>query len=39
VGFWAFFEDLGPFMKPDLGDKLGDYYPLQACINQRFLNP
>jgi hypothetical protein len=34
--FWSFLEDLGPFFRPDIGGKLGVYYPLQAYINQRF---
>jgi hypothetical protein len=37
--FCSFFEDLGPFFRPDLGEKLGGCYPLQAYINQRFLKP
>jgi hypothetical protein len=37
--FSPFLEDLGPFLRPDLGGKLGVCYPLQAYINQRFLKP
>jgi hypothetical protein len=38
-GFNPFLEDLGPFLRPDLGVKLGDDYQLQTYINQRLLNP
>jgi hypothetical protein len=37
--FNPFLEDLGPFLRPDLGGKLGVCYQLQAYINQRFLKP
>jgi hypothetical protein len=32
-GFWSFLEDLGPFFRLDLGEKLGGGYQLQAYIN------
>ena len=32
-----FLEDLGPFLRLDLGGKLGICFQLQAYINQRFL--
>jgi hypothetical protein len=35
--FWPFLEDLEPFLRPDLGGKLGVCCQLQAYINQRFL--
>jgi hypothetical protein len=31
--------DIGPFLRPDLGGKLGDGYQLQIYINQGFLKP
>jgi hypothetical protein len=31
--FSPFLEDLGPFLRPDLGEKLGGCYPLQVYIN------
>jgi hypothetical protein len=38
--FWPFWEDLGPFLRPYIGGKLGDgNYQLQAYINQRLLKP
>jgi hypothetical protein len=37
--FDPFLEELGPFLKPDLGGKLGVFYQLQAYINQRLLKP
>jgi hypothetical protein len=37
--FNQFFEDLGPFFRPNLGGKLGFFYPLQVYIQKRFLNP
>jgi hypothetical protein len=39
VGFWSFCGDIGPFLRPDLGRKLGDGYQLQIYINQGFLKP
>jgi hypothetical protein len=38
-GFWSFLGDIGPFLRPDLGEKLGDGYQLQIYINQGFLKP
>jgi hypothetical protein len=35
--FWPFGGDIGPFLRPDLGRKLGDSYQLQIYINQAFL--
>jgi hypothetical protein len=35
--FSPFLEDLGPFLRPNLGGKLGVCCQLQAYINQRFL--
>jgi hypothetical protein len=37
--FWSFLGDIGPFLRPDLGGKLGDGYQLQIYINQGFLKP
>jgi hypothetical protein len=37
--FWPFLGDIGPFLRPDLGGKLGDGYQLQIYINQAFLRP
>jgi hypothetical protein len=37
--FWPFLEDLGPFLSPYLGEKLGYGYQLQAYINHRLLKP
>jgi hypothetical protein len=37
--FLAFLGDIGPFLRPDLGRKLGDGYQLQIYINQAFLRP
>jgi hypothetical protein len=37
-GFWPFWGDIGPFFRPDLGEKLGGCYQLQAYKNHRFLN-
>jgi len=37
--FNPFLEDLAPFLRPDLGGKLGDGYQFQAYINQRLLKP
>jgi hypothetical protein len=31
--FYSFLGDLGPFLRPDLGGKLGDGYHIQAYIN------
>jgi hypothetical protein len=36
-GFWSFLGDLEPFLRPDLGRKLGGCYQIQIYINQRFL--
>jgi hypothetical protein len=36
-GFFPFLGDLGPFLRPYLGGKLGDGYQLQAYKNQRLL--
>jgi hypothetical protein len=38
-GFNPFLGDIGPFLRPDLGGKLGDGYQLQIYINQAFLRP
>jgi hypothetical protein len=27
-GFYPFFRDLGPFLRPDIGEKLGDGYQI-----------
>jgi hypothetical protein len=35
--FWPILGDLEPFLRPDLGGKLGVCCQLQAYINQRFL--
>jgi hypothetical protein len=35
--FCPLLEDLEPFLRPDLGRKLGGCYQLQIFINQRFL--
>ena len=35
--FSPFLEDLGTFLRPDLGGKLGVCYQIKAYINQRFL--
>jgi hypothetical protein len=35
--FSPFLEDLGPFLRPDIGEKLGVCCQLQVYINQRFL--
>jgi hypothetical protein len=35
--FCPLLEDLEPFLRPDLGRKLGGCCQLQAYINQRFL--
>jgi hypothetical protein len=35
----AILGDIGPFFRPDLGEKLGGCYPIFAYINHRFLNP
>ena len=37
--FWSFLGDIGPFLRPDLGEKLGGCYPLQVYINHRFFKP
>jgi hypothetical protein len=37
--FWPILGDIGPFLRPDLGRKLGDGYQLQIYINQAFLRP
>jgi hypothetical protein len=40
--FWRFLAllgDIGPFLRPDLGGKLGDGYQLQIYIKQAFLRP
>jgi hypothetical protein len=37
--FWPILGDIGPFLRPDLGEKLGGCYPLLVYINQRFLKP
>jgi hypothetical protein len=37
--FWPILGDIGPFLRPDLGGKLGDGYQLQIYINQTFLRP
>jgi hypothetical protein len=37
--FWSFLGDIGPFLRPNLGGKLGDGYQLQIYINQGFLKP
>jgi hypothetical protein len=39
VGFWSFLGDIGPFLRPDLGGKLGYGYQLQIYINQGLLKP
>jgi hypothetical protein len=31
--FWSFLEDLEPFFRPNIGEKLGNCYPLQVYIN------
>jgi hypothetical protein len=38
-GFWSFLGDIGPFFRPDLGEKLGGCYPLLVYKIQRFLEP
>jgi hypothetical protein len=35
--FCPLLEDLEPFLRPDLGRKLGSYYQLQTYIKHRFL--
>jgi hypothetical protein len=35
--FWPILGDIGPFLRPDLGGKLGYGYQLQIYINQDFL--
>jgi hypothetical protein len=37
--FCPFLGDIGPFLRPDLGRKLGDDNQLQIYINQAFLRP
>ena len=37
--YYPFLRDLGPFLRPDLGEKLGGCYQIQIYINQGFLNP
>jgi hypothetical protein len=37
--FNPFLEDLGPYLRPDLGGKLGVCFQIQVYINQRLLNP
>jgi hypothetical protein len=37
--FWPILQDIGPFLRPDLREKLGDGYQLQIYINQSFLKP
>jgi hypothetical protein len=37
--FWPILVDIGPFLRPDLGGKLGYGYQLQIYINQAFLRP
>jgi hypothetical protein len=37
--FCPFWEDIGPFFRPNIGGKLGDGYQLQIYINQDFLRP
>jgi hypothetical protein len=37
--FSPFWGDIGPFLRPDIGEKLGGCYPLLVYINQRFLKP
>jgi hypothetical protein len=39
VGFFPFWGDLGRFLRPYHGEKLGDGYQLQAYISQRLLKP
>jgi hypothetical protein len=39
MGFWPFLGDIGPFFRPDIGEKLGDGYQLQIYINQGLLKP
>jgi hypothetical protein len=35
--FWLILGDIGHFLRPDLGRKLGDGYQLQIYKNQAFL--
>jgi hypothetical protein len=37
--FWLILGDIGPFLRPNLGRKLGDGYHIQIYINQVFLRP
>jgi hypothetical protein len=39
VGFWPILGDIGPFLRRDLGEKLGGCYPFLVYKNQRFLEP
>jgi len=38
-GFYPFFRDLGPFLRPTLGRNLGDDKKIQAYINQELWRP
>jgi hypothetical protein len=37
--FWPILGDIGPFLRPDLGGKLGDGYQLQIYIKKGLLDP
>jgi hypothetical protein len=37
--FWPILGDIRPFLRPNIGEKLGGCYLVQAYINQRFLKP
>jgi hypothetical protein len=34
---WNFLGHIGPFLRPDIGRKLGDGYQLQIYVNQAFI--
>jgi hypothetical protein len=36
---WPILGDIGPFLRPDIEEKLGHGYQLQICINQGLLDP